>query len=142
MSIHAVITDLIERCREPLAKSDWELVTISGPQEDCTASCEAMPEYRRAKLTFDPEKLETGSDVAEIVVHELAHCDTWELHTLCEELAKALAESAPKPYRKALKKLLLEKVRQAGERCTTDVGHTYLRLLRRAGVLDTPPANG
>jgi hypothetical protein len=135
------VCGLVERCREPLDLEHWTLRVVSGEIPDATASCEANPEYRQAVLSFDINKMETGDDPAEIVVHEMAHCHTWELHTLCQELADALAESAPKTHRRALRKLLQEKVRQAGERCTTDVGHTYLRLLRRAGVLDTPAAS-
>lgn len=143
MSIHETICGLIEKCREPLAKCDWlfRIVSEDLSEASATACCEAMPEYRTAKLSFDANRLKTGDDLHEIVVHEMAHCDTWELHGLAEELADALAESAPEALREPLRKLLQEKVRQAGERTTTDVGHTYLRLLRRAGVLDMPPAN-
>lgn len=143
-TLHDVVCGLVEQCREPLAKNNWALRVITGDlsPDHARGSCEARPEYREALLTFDFDRILTGDDLQELVVHEMTHCDTWELHTLAEELADALAESAPKHARKALKKLLREKVRQAGERCTTDVGHTYLRLLRRAGVLDTPPENG
>ena len=134
-----VVAEIFEKCRDALGFDRHELVLVSEESDGSfTAACEALPEYRRAKLTFDLERMETGTDPQEVVVHEMAHIDTWELHTLAEELAIALAESAPRSHRKALKKLLREKVRQAGERCTTDVGHTYLRLLRRAGILDTP----
>lgn len=133
-----LVNEIFTKIREPLGLDRHEVGLVNAPATDCTASCEALPEYRRATLSFDLDKMQTGVDVQEIVVHEAAHVDTWELHTLAEELADALAESAPRSHRRALRKLLREKVRQAGERCTTDVGHTYLRLLRRAGILDTP----
>lgn len=137
-SLFEHVTDIVNKVREPLGLDRYELQLAHGPMEKATASCVANPEYHQASLAFDFDKMQTGVDVAEIVVHEMTHCHTWELHTLCEELAKALAESAPPTHRRALRKLLREKVRQAGERCTTDVGRTYLRLLRRAGILDTP----
>lgn len=137
-----LVNEIFTKCREPLGLDRHEIVLINEPADDCTASCEALPEYRRVTLSFDLDKMETGVDPQEIVVHEMAHVDTWELHTLAEELAFALADSMPKSHRKAMRRLLLEKVRQAGERCTTDVGHKYLRLLRRAGILESPKEGG
>jgi len=136
----ALMREIVAKCAEPLGLDRFTLGLANEDlsHDGASAGCEAMPEYRKAKIAIDPERLGTGEDFAEIVVHEMAHVHTWELHTLAEELAYALAESAPRSHRKALRKLLREKVRQAGERCTTDVGHTYLRLLRRAGILDTP----
>lgn len=133
-----LVTEIARKIHEPLGHDRHEIGLAHAKDSDCTASCEALPEYRRATLSFDLDKMETGVDVQEIVVHEAAHIDTWELHMLAEELADALAASMPESHREAMKTLLREKVRQAGERCTTDVGHTYLRLLRRAGILDTP----
>ncbi len=139
-SLVQTVCEIFEKCREALELDRWGISVGTEKFEIAyaKASNESAPEYRLAKIAFDPERLETGDDLQEITVHEMAHCHTWELHTLAEELADALAESAPRTHRKALRKLLREKVRQAGERCTTDVGHVYLRLLRRSGILDTP----
>lgn len=136
--LFVLVNEIFTKIREPLGLDRHEIGLVHVKEADCMASCEALPEYRRATLSFDLDKMATGVDVQEIVVHEAAHNDTWEIHTLAEELADALAESAPESHREPLRKLLREKVRQAGERCTTDVGHNYLRLLRRAGILDTP----
>ena len=128
--------ELVEAIREPLELDRWSIRLVSGPLEDARASCEASPEYREATISLDFDKLKTGDDLAEVVTHELGHCHTWPLHTLAEGLAHALADSAAPAQREGLRKLLLEQVRDAGERVTTDVGQTYLRLLRRAGVVE------
>lgn len=133
---HAAET--FEKIREVLAL-DRHTVTFSQEEiPDARAFCVAQPEYREGRIVFDMDKLHTGDDFDEIIVHEATHFHTWELHGLCEELANALADSLPETHREGMRKMLLEKVRQAGERATTDVGQTYLRLLRRAKVLDTP----
>lgn len=138
MSFPEHVTSLIEKIREPLALDRWEIRTKAEPIADARAYCLASPEYRSADIVFDFDKLQTGDDVAEIAVHEATHCHTWPLHALAESLANALADAMPEYAREALRKQHLEQVRLAGEQVTTDVGHTYLRLLRRAGVLDNP----
>ena len=143
MTLHDQARELLDRIHEPLGLDRFEIRLVSNPEmDDARACCEAFPEYRAAVITVNPDRLETGDDLAEIAVHEATHITTWELYSIAEELANALADSLPETHREGVRKLLLEKVRQAGERCTTDVGHTYLRLLRRAGILDTPAANG
>lgn len=141
MTLHEHISGLVERCREWLGLDHWTLRVETGAVEGATAACSASPEYREATLSFDFDKMRTGEDPAELVSHEMAHCHVWPIHAVAEHLANALAESAPEHLREPLTKLLQEQVREAAERTTTDVGHTYLRLLRRAGVLDTPAAN-
>lgn len=133
---HVVAT--LEKIREPLALDRWVIMPSIEDIPDARAYCMAHPEYREAKIAFDMDKLETGDDVVEITVHESTHCHTWPLHALCERYANMLADVLPEPYREGFRKGLLEEVRLAGEQVTTDVGHTYLRLLRRAGVLDKP----
>lgn len=135
----AHIAQTLEAIMEPLGLDRWSIRTQAGPLEDARACAEPMPEYREALLSFDLDKLKTGDDVAELVVHEATHCHTGALHDLALELADALAESAPEYQRESLRKLLKRRVNYCAEELTTDVGHTYLRLLRRAGVLDTPP---
>ncbi|MBA3678537.1 MAG: hypothetical protein H0W74_14290 [Sphingosinicella sp.] len=142
MTILETVSEIVDKIREPLGLDRWQIQTVSEPLEDARACCIAQPEYLDVVIKIDPDKLQTGDDLQELVVHEVTHLRTWEIHTLAEELANALAESTPETHREPLRKLLLEKVRQAGERATTDVGHDYLRLLRRAGVLDSPPLEG
>ena len=129
---------ILKAIREPLGV-DRQAIRV-GNQElpDCRACCAAQPEYREADLFVDFNKLKTGDDVQELIVHEVTHIHTWPLHALAEELAKLAARQMGS---EPLEAMLLEQVRLAAEAVTTDVGHTYLRLLRRANVLDTPPVD-
>ena len=138
LDLHQHVVATLEKIREPLELDRWTLSPVLEAIPDARAYCLANPEYREAVIGLDFDKLKTGDDVAEVLVHEATHCHTWALHTLAEELANALADSAPDYLRDGMRKLLLEQVRKAGEQVTTDVGYTYLRLLRRAGILDTP----
>lgn len=129
---------VLDAIREPLGVDRWDIRLGADAIPDARAYCLASPEYKTADLMVDPDKLQTGDDLQEITVHETSHLHTWKLHELAERYANALADSMPETHREAMRKSLLEEVRQAGEEVTTDVGHTYLRLLRRAGVLDKP----
>ena len=133
--LQAQVSSIVDAVREPLALDRWSLRIETGELEDCRACCQASPEYREATIRFDFDKLETGDDLTETVVHEVSHCMTWPLHAVAEKLADSLAETLPKGQREAVRSALQEYVREAAERVTTDVGQTYLRLLRRAGVL-------
>lgn len=141
MNINEQVHHIVERSVASMGLERWDIALEqkSLEEDQCRAGCNAMPEYRQATIVVDADRLQTGDDLQELVVHEMAHCHVWPIHALADQLALALAESAPKSHRKALRKLLCEEVRLAAEATTTDVGHTYLRLLRRAGVLDTPP---
>ena len=140
MSLPLEITalDRINKLREPLALDRWAIFVESAELPDSRACCQADPEYREATIKIDFDGLKTGDDLDELIVHEMTHAHTWPIHAVAEGLAHALADALPKPYRAALRKKLQEEVREAAERTTTDVGQTYLRLLRRAGVLDAP----
>jgi hypothetical protein len=138
MTILQHVTELLDAIREPLGVDRWDIRLKSEPIVDARAYCLASPEYRSAEIVIDPDKLQTGDVLQEVAVHETTHLHTWKLHELAERLANALADSMPETHREAMRKSLLEEVRQAGEEVTTDVGHAYLRLLRRAGVLDSP----
>ena len=128
---------MVGAVREPLALDRWGITVEVGAGEQ-RGGCAAAPEYREATIVFDLEKFETGDDPAEMVAHEMAHPHIWPLHALAEDLAAALAASAPEHLRGPLGTLLSEQVRLAAETVTTDVGQTYLRLLRRAGILESP----
>jgi hypothetical protein len=88
-----------------------------------------MPEYRAATISVDPDKLDTGDELDELIAHELAHAHTWPLASLAEDFAIALAEMSghPEPLGKCFK----EQARKIEETVTTDVGHAYIRILRR-----------
>lgn len=132
------VLEIFEKIREPMALDRWTIGLANTPSPEGRATCEASPEYREAVLNFDFDKLQTGDDLDELVVHESTHCHIWPLHALAENLAQTLAKTMPESHREPMMTMLREEVRLAAEAVTTDVGHTYLRLLRRAGVLDTP----
>lgn len=134
-SLHEQVERIVAAVAEPLALDRWSLRIESGQMEDCRACCQASPEYREATIRFDFDKLETGDDLTETVIHELAHCHGWPLHAVAEKLADSLADTLPRGQRDAVRATLQEYVREAAERVDTDVGQTYLRLLRRAGIL-------
>ena len=136
--LQAHIETTLDKIREPLELDRWQIMPVAGPIVEGRAACSASPEYREATLAFDFDQLKTGDVLDETIVHEITHCHTWPLHALAENLGKALANSLPKTHRRAMAELLAEEVRKAAEQVTTDVGYTYLRLLRRAGILDTP----
>lgn len=135
------IVDTLAAIAEPMGLDRWNLTAQAGPLEDARACAEVAPEYREGVLSFDLDKLKTNDDVAELVVHEATHAHTGALHDIGLELADALADSLPENFQAPVRRLLRRRVNYAAEQVTTDVGHTYLRLLRRAGVLDTPPTN-
>lgn len=125
-----LVDELLSRLLEPLGLDRWTIKKEFGPGEN-TAACAAMPEYKTATICVDPDKLATGDELDEILAHELAHCHTWPIASVADDFAVALAEIAPEAQREALAKLYKETARKAEEVTTTDVGHTYIRLLRR-----------
>jgi hypothetical protein len=136
-ALAAQVHEMLERLREPLALDRWSIRPVSGPlaPEDGRACCEALPEYREATISIDLDRVQTGDELAEVLTHEMTHCITGPLHDLAIQQADALANLMPAATREAMRALLQEQVRKEAERVTTDVGQTYLRLLRRAGVL-------
>ena len=133
--VHATL----EAIREPMGLDRWSIRPVTGPMpvEDGRACCEALPEYREATISFDLDRITTGDELAEVVVHECSHCLTGPLHDLAIRQAEAIANMLPKGQREGVRALLLEEVRIDAERVTTDVGQTILRLLRRAGILNS-----
>lgn len=132
--VGAYIVEMIERLKEPMNLTGWTLKPKAGPLVDATACCEAWPEYKVAHLSFDIDKLQTGDELDEIIVHEMSHCHTWPIHELGENLATSLAECAPKQHRPSLRKLLMEQVRKAGEDTNVQVGFMVIKLWRRLTV--------
>src|SRR5687768_3345749 len=90
-----VFESLVRRMLEPLGLDRWTIKVVSEADPDCTASCSAMPEYQQATIRVDPDKLQTGDELDEIAAHEIAHCHTWPIAHLADDLAVALAEQLP-----------------------------------------------
>jgi hypothetical protein len=131
---------MVEKLQAPLGLDGWTITTVLGPRDDASGECFAMPEYKRATLYFDPDQIETGECVDELVTHEMTHCHTWSLNAVAEENAKAIADMLPESARDPIRRKLLEDERKAAEDVTTQVGFTYIRLLRRIWSLETEVA--
>jgi hypothetical protein len=131
------ILETVERMREPFGLDRWQICVNAvealpgDPGEEQTAACSAAPEYKNAALAFDTSRFKTGDDIDEFVAHELAHCHTWPIHAEAEENATLVAEMSPEYMRDAIHKKLMEEARKAAEDTTTQVGLTYIRILRR-----------
>lgn len=72
MAAHSEVHDLVRWWQAKLGLSGWSITVELESLED-RGQCEASPEYREAKIKFDPTRLE-GDDVEATVVHELLHC--------------------------------------------------------------------
>lgn len=140
MSLEEQAQDLVARLQEPLNLDRWSLYPVVDSTIEARASCASSPEYREATISFDFSRIKTGDDLAELTVHEMTHPHVEPLGALAISLADALADAAPENMREGLRKLLQEEVRKAEERVTTDLGHVLLKLLRRARILESPPA--
>lgn len=131
---------LVRLLQEPLSLDRWGIQLIVDDSIDARACCTSNPEYSEAEIRFDFSRVKTGDDLAELVVHEMTHPHVEPLGAVAIGLADLVADSAPEHLREGLRKMLLEEVRKAEERVTTDIGHVFLKLLRRAKVLETPSA--
>jgi len=125
-----LVHDLVEKLKEPLGLDRWQIKIEFGPGDN-TAACAAMPEYQMATIAVDPDKLETGDELDEIVCHEMGHPGLWPIASVAEDMALALAESAPEHMVAPLAKLFKETVRKAEEYSATTVGRNYTRIMRR-----------
>jgi hypothetical protein len=133
------IHDFVEKVREPLGLDRWQIHLLDEtPAEDvdCKASNTANPEYKTTYLRFHIDRLETGDELDELIVHELTHCHTWGVHTLAEENAIIAADCLPEGARDAFKRGMLEQARIAGEDATTQLAFCFIRLLRRMWKLE------
>lgn len=127
MSLEDRVHELIKQYRSIMGLDPWVLHVVrvehqEGDPEAHKASCTAQSEYRQAALTFDFNRMETGDDLEEIVLHELAHCLTHPL----EHVADTLAGDNP---------ILQEWVRHNTERTVTDIGEAFLRFARQYPVV-------
>lgn len=131
MNLPDHIIESVERLKEPLGLTGWTLKLEHGPLEDAKAANSSEPEYKHAVIAFDLEKLATGDELDEIIVHEMMHSHTWPIFEEADNLIDLVIGFVPDAMQAPLKKYLDEKVRYAGEDANTQVGFVVIRLLRR-----------
>ena len=124
------IIKTVHDLQEPLNLDRWIIKLEHGDLPD-TAACSAMPEYKQATIGFNLDKLATGDELDEIIVHEMMHCHTWPSFELAELLAKLVSEMLPEPVRAATYEAWMEQVRLVGEDTNTQVSYVVIKLLRR-----------
>lgn len=105
MITHRQAVRAVKKWQKVLHLEDWTLTVIVAPQNDCEACCLASPEYRAAKIMFDPVKV-APDELDTYAKHEMIHCVVWPLASVAHTLAKDDA-------------VALEWVRQAEEGLTT-----------------------
>jgi hypothetical protein len=80
--VRAIVEREIGPLMAALGVSWWKVVVEYGPIQVpkgtpdafvAAARCDRKPDYNRATITIDPEKCDSGEDVMEYLVHELAH---------------------------------------------------------------------
>jgi len=118
--------------REPFGLTYWTIRPLFGPDPDGNkAACAAMWEYADASISFDPDAIDTGDDLAETIAHEMGHCHLAPIATFADDCMLSLLETVPEAHRPALASLLRKQLDKAEEWSMTQIGHTYIRLLRR-----------
>lgn len=120
----------------------WQVQIINGKcvEEDGTpfrGGAECDPEYSTGQIKIDFERLETGDQVDEIIIHELVHLPLMWLHNQADNLAGLSANLLHADHQtNALGEYAREQVRRAAEKSATDLGHTILRMYRRIQQLE------
>jgi hypothetical protein len=120
----------------------WMVTIINGKcvdenGEPYRGGCEADPEYSEARIKIDFERLQTGDNVTEIVIHELVHIPLMWLHNAADNLAGLSANMLVEVHQaNAVAEYNREQVRRAAEKSATDIGHTILRLYQRVKELE------
>lgn len=141
MSLDSELQEEIQRVskeiQEVLGLDRWDIRLEVSRLDDARACCQADPEYKNAVLTFDPEKLRTGDDLQEVIVHEHVHCLLWPLHAVAEQQSKALQALMDEDNKNAQGPMLDERVRYAAECATTDFGWVITKLWRRVLKLES-----
>ena len=112
----AEILRLVDAWQVPMYLGGWQLRVHFPRRMKELASCESLPEYLQADLSFNLARLrrEIGSEaeLRELVAHEMAHPHT-----------EALADLALKGTRSPAKQ---EAIRKAGETLTTVMSRMVL----------------
>lgn len=127
--IVTVIDELLAKMTPHLGLDRWQIKREVGPGET-TACCSAMPEYRVALISIDPDRLQTGDELDETLAHELMHALLWPLAAAADDLRIAVGEMMPEDKRAAMNRYLEEQVRLGEERTATDVGRAVVSLFR------------
>jgi hypothetical protein len=120
----------VDKYVHPLGLGSWRINLLSERipnPNDGRAYCEAMPEYQQAKVVIDPEQLETGEQLSELVSHELTHCLTCPIETVADTLGTALCNALSEEMQKPFAHVLLEYIREATERTATNIGFVFHR---------------
>jgi len=133
--LSTVVDDLLAKILGPMGLGHWQVKVLFGSGEN-TAAANAMPEYLILTISIDPDKLQTGDELDEILCHEASHAFTWPCAEMSEDLAIALAEMLPEPFIRPVGKLLAELCRRAEEQTTTAVGRSMVGLLRKLWQLE------
>ena len=87
------IAELVEKYKPLLGLSEWTIRIANGEPNDtpedkqCKAACLAAPEYQDATLFFSLDRIETGDNLEELVLHEMTHCLTWPISGCANTLA-------------------------------------------------------
>lgn len=127
-----LVGDLIDKMREPLGLTQWTIRPLFGPDPDGNkAACAAMWEYADASISVDPDALDTGDELDETLAHEMGHCHLAPIATFADDCMIALLETVPDPQREPVARLLRKQLDKAEEWSMTQIGQTYIRLLRR-----------
>lgn len=73
--IRRILDKNLKHMKWALQLQQWTLhLRLDHIGNNATARCEPQPEYRHAKLTFDPIEQESPHDLLENLRHELLHC--------------------------------------------------------------------
>jgi hypothetical protein len=126
-----VVDDLIAKMRGPLGLQPWTIRPLFGPDPDGNkAACAAMWEYLDASISVDPDALDTGDELDEIIAHELGHCHLAPIATFADDCMLALCDTLPEPQRASMFGLLRKQLDKAEEFSMTQIGQAYVRLFR------------
>lgn len=86
-----LLSKSIEILQPILNLDDWKLSVIISRSDKMkmTAHCQAWPEYKLAKLTFNGKYLNylSHNEIVAVVVHEMIHCVLWEIGNWAEKLS-------------------------------------------------------
>lgn len=114
----------IEIMQPILNLSDWKILVIfsHSPRMKDTATCEALPEYKNAKIKINASQISALSyeEIVSTAVHEMLHCVLWELgawgYTLSKkdeyklELSRKYEESAVTSLEKIFVPLVSDRI--------------------------------